>query len=419
MSSESTEFLADGTSVDDRPVPEEPSVQAMVLRLVLFGGLLVGLFAAAYTFSERFRPVESTVTDRVRLIEEEGARFEAISVGSSHTSAVDFYALELDGLPLWSGGMDYYQVNYILDLLDGRLPNVRFVFIPADITIYGENFIAAKFGAEGEAHINTYIFGARMEGFGYLRLMRGDIPIESNWKKLLEARVRPVSRLDSWEGVFERLRNPGIKPYRRTPNGTMSLERKKRERLTPDSLMANALEVATGRLERREGLLQERPGICEIGPALMDGIVEKVRQNLGPEVITVFYSDPAHPTYVDAFEQANQPPSPFATCTPAYYAAQLDREHDNVIYVDLRYYEPIQSDPVRYLANGDHFNRAGSQAFSEVLRERLAERLQAFPRTHPARELVFERFETPLWPAHDTSIGKDSLVRAGWRRGEV
>lgn len=409
----STEFLADGPVGDDRPEEETLTPQGIALKLALFATLLVGALAVLYYVSEHARPIYSNLMDRARLVNEEGERFEAIAVGPSHTSSIDFPALELDGLYLWRGGMDYYQVNYILQTVKDKAPNVRFVFIPASIASYGNNFLAEP--GEGRRR-ETYVFGQRVQGLDYFRFIRDDLPEETDWKVMLQARFWPISRPDSWEGVYERILKPSIPAYTRTDSGTtLYLERRRRERITADSVAANADEVSAVQLERRSELLEAKPDMCELGQTLMD----RIANALGPDVITVFFSHPAHPVYVDRFVEANQPPSVFAECTPSHYAEVLDRERENVIYIDLRYYDPISSKPSRYYANGDHFNRAGARVFSAELRARVAERLQEeFPRDHPARKAFFSEERTALSP-NDTAIGQDALVRAGGRGGKV
>ncbi len=411
-----TEFLADGPVGDDRPAEEMLSPRSLALKLGLFAVLFIGAIAALYYISETFRPEYSITMDRARLLHEEGERFEAIAVGPSHTSSVDFYALGLDGLHLWRGGMDYFQANYVLQTVADFAPNVKFVFLPASMASYGDN-LSAPIGEE--RRLETYLFGQRVRGLTYFQPLRDDFDtVEFDWKTMLQARFWPISRPDSWEGVIDRLRDPSIPAYQHTTNGTtLYLERRRPERLTADSIAANGLQVATTRIQKRAELLAVRPDICEIGEALMDRIADA----LGPDVVTVFYTHASHPAYVDHMEAFNNQPGSQVECTPAYYASVLDRERDDVIYVDLRYFEELSSKPVKHYKNGDHFNRVGAHFFSTRMREIMEERLQEkLPSGHSARELFLSRESYPLPPRtrNEQANWTDPLVGIGLREAE-
>ncbi len=414
MSSESTEFLADGTFVDDAPVVEAVAPKTIALKLLLFAVLFLGSFSALYYFSEHFKPVEPSTMARALLIREEGERFEAIAVGNSHTGSVDFFALNLEGIYLWRGGSDYYQTNYILRTVQDKLPNLRFVFIPADISSYADNFSSKEKEEGGNPHLETYIFGGRVKGPAYLRLMRDGLPVQLDWKTLLQARFWPIARPDSWEEVLDRLRDPSKPPYPRTVSGsTGHLAGRSRERISPDSIAETAHQAAVVRLQNRRDLLEYRPTICELGETLM----ERIADATGPGVITVFFTHPTHPIYTEWFEEVDRGPDGAVECTPAYYAAVLDRERDDVMYFDMRRYEPVLSDLTSYFANGDHLNREGAMVFSAGLRDRLAERLRAeAPRGHPGRELVLAREADSLGHRYGAATGQDTLFRP-WRRG--
>ncbi|MEM1044022.1 MAG: hypothetical protein AAGI91_15520 [Bacteroidota bacterium] len=409
----SREFLADGPVGDDRPADEDVSPRSVALKLALFGVLFLGTLAALYYASERIEPVYSINMDRALLVNEEGSRFEAISVGPSHTSSVDFYALGLDGLHLWRGGMDYFQASYILQTVADRMPNVKFVFLPASMASYGDN-LAAPIGEE--RRLETYVFGQRVRGLTYFRPLRDDFEtVQFDWKTMLQARFWPISRPDSWEGVIDKLRDPSNTNYVRTTNGTrFYLERLRPERLTADSIAANGLEVATARIQKRAELMEVRPDVCEIGETLMNRIAD----TLGPDVVTVFFTHTSHPAYVDHMEDFNNRPGSNVECTPAYYASVMDRERDNVVYVDLRYYEELSSQPVKHYKNGDHLNRVGGHLFSTRMREIVAERLQEkLPSGHPTRELFLSRRSYPLPPRKqaEQDVWEDPLVGIGLR----
>ncbi len=382
-----TEFLADGPVGDDRPAPETVTPRVIALKLAAFGLLVAVVFAGLYVVSERVRPVYPRMADRVQHIEERGDAFEAVAVGSSHTGALDFSALGLDGLHLWRGGMDYYQANYILRAAARDLPNLRFVFVTTDVSSYADNLLAEP----GEdRRRETYVFGARLRGPGYLRFLSDGIDgVENDWKTLLQARFWPIARPDSWEGVYDRLRDPSLAAYPRTPDGTVA--EISRERITADSVAAHAEQVAEVRLEQRFALLDARPDICQVGRALMDRIADAT----GPETITVFYTHTAFPNYVDRFEALNRRPDGRADCTPPAYAEELDRKRDDVLYIDLRYYPPVSDHPSEHYFNGDHLSREGAYVFSAGLREHLAERLREDGPRGPARDLLLAREPPP------------------------
>ncbi|MEM7035042.1 MAG: hypothetical protein AAF629_36220, partial [Chloroflexota bacterium] len=66
---------------------------------------------------------------------------EAITLGNSHSTAIDFQTLELSGHHLWRPASDLFETQYMLESWLPKLPNVKVAFI----VVYYESFHLENF----------------------------------------------------------------------------------------------------------------------------------------------------------------------------------------------------------------------------------------------------------------------------------
>jgi hypothetical protein len=312
-------------------------------------GALAAL-AAVYALSEATVPVYADTQARVAHFREHGPSLEAVSVGNSHSAALDFGALGMRGMHFWYAGADPFEAMFLARYAAGEAPRLRYVLLTAS---YGFERLD---NAVMRSADYTAIRRAAYLRTGGLRFIPGD---RNLW---IGARLAPVARTDQWSGVAARLAGRRRPPVRLTPDG-MVVEPEPPP-ISPDSLRRYAPWQAGIHESRAAESLAHAPAT----PARMAADLDALARELGARgIVLVLYTPPYHHTYL------REVPPEVVEGTRRALAPVL--RHPNVVRLDFSTHPAFTRSDALF-EDSDHLNPRGARQFSALLRRCLEAAVQ-------------------------------------------
>jgi hypothetical protein len=313
-------------------------------RISIGAGFCAGAvlaLAAAYALSEAVDPVYPEMRARISLLRERSGEIRAVSVGNSHTRALDFAALGQEGMHLYEGGQDLFEAAYLASYAAERAPRLKYVLLTAS---YGlERLDHAAITSTDLTGIRRGIYARTASP----RFIPGDGAL---WLSSLFA---PIARRDHWSGVgrriFGRDRTP---PVRLTRDGRVA--EPPPGRFSPDTLARDAAPRAAA---QDESMVND-----PTTPARAVAELERLAVELRARgILLVLYTAPYHAS-VPRFVTERAPG------TRRALAPLL--KHPNVVWLDFGEDSAFarRDDLFR---DSDHMNPAGARVFSSLLRRCL------------------------------------------------
>lgn len=300
---------------------------------------------AAYALSEAVDPVYPGMKARVDLFHARAPALQSVSVGNSHTRALDFAALNMRGVHFWEGGQDVFESAYLARYAAERAPRLRYVLFTAS---YGmERLDHAGISSRDVTRLRREIYARTSP----LRFIPGDAGL---W---VGARFAPIARPDHWHGVVTRLHRPR-RTIRTGDDG--SLYQPPRPPLSRDSLVAHATRRAAHQARMAAESVESDPTT----PTRAIRELESLARHLHARgVHLVLYTPPYHAAYLQRLE-AN------AAAETRRALAPLLR-HANVVWMDFGMHPGFAArDDLFY--DSDHMNADGARSFSALLRDCVA-----------------------------------------------
>lgn len=342
-----------------RPVGGHPHPIRAALAV---SALLVAGLAAAYAVSESLDPVYEWPRRQYRQAVAAGPAVQALSLGNSHSRAIDFETLGLRGVPLGSPGNDFYEVRHILRSLRPHLANLEYVFIPVSLFVNDNSTDHERSDVRRMAYMTT----------GNYAPMEGDRAIA------FQALLAPVVRADNWRGVggaaYRMLRSKVSGGSRAAAQGGGRGVRRRNGVPSARQIQASAQHKATVHSTWQTLSMDRNPQLCEEARQALREIAR-----LSAPARLVLYTPPYSPAYLAASEAHS---GGVEGCHLDRFAAELAASSPGVEYYDDRAMAPF-SDSSGLFRDADHVNRNGARAYSRVLAERLGLRHAGVP--SPAR----------------------------------
>ncbi len=323
--------------------------------------LLVGtslIFNALGSLADRVAPLEDWRVEhqqRVDNLEARRDQIEAITLGNSHSDAVDYSVLGLDGQSMAFAAADLFEVEKYAAYLGNRLPNLKTVFIA----------------------ISYYSFSrdnATFEPFRTLRIKYYSMvpvwsPIQRDNSNFLLGRlesythVMSVVRSDSWEGVWSELANdapstnllPSYGVVTTSAWGTCS-------HYTAEQLDSHAKDIANRNVTSSSQMAAVHPGL---GQDVFDALARTIERLHSKGIRVILFT----PTYYERYN--------------AYFMEQGSHIYDDMkLRMDVlqqtyqvEYYN-FSDDPEitihsELFYNSDHLGECGHKVFSAKLLEAM------------------------------------------------
>jgi hypothetical protein len=317
---------------------------------VRFGGVGALLAGGAWAVSETVDPVFPELRARIALFRDRAPALEAVTVGNSHSRAIDFSALGVEGVHLWMGGQDVFEAAYLARYAADAAPGLRYVLLPVSPGMQRVDHAVVRSVDER---------GRRRELYARTPPRR---PIAGDLDLWVGGRLAPLVREDHWRGILARLRSPRP-PVRLTPDG----DRMERPRapLSPDSMARYGVARGTAHRNAAEETVAVSPSTPERVAAELDALAKE----LGARgVALVLYTPPYHPAYL-----AEKRPDVLAETRAT--VERLLRRHPGLVWLDFATHPEFAGSDELFI-NADHLNGEGARRFSALLRHCL----EALPR---------------------------------------
>jgi hypothetical protein len=168
------------------------------------------LFNLSGTLADRVAPLDDWRTeqqDRIANLQAKRDRIEAITLGNSHSDAIDYAVLGIEGQSLAFAAADLFEIEKYADSLENKLPQLKTVFIA--ISYYSFSLDNATFEPFRTRRIQFYSMVPTWS------------PIQKDLSDFLLGKleatthVMSVVRSDSWQGVWTKLANdvPTADPF--------------------------------------------------------------------------------------------------------------------------------------------------------------------------------------------------------------
>lgn len=315
------------------------------------GGVSVAALCAlalgvGYLVSESVAPVYADARTRAALFDAAAPDVEAVSVGNSHSLALDFDALGVDGFHLWWPGGDVFEAERAVEEAVERAPGLDLVFVTVSPFVVDNGVVGTVEPGRGDLRRKTYV-------------EYGDYsPLRSDWKLAAQAALAPVVRPDNWAGVAAAWGGRSDTTHIEPDGAPIAPVR---GHLPID----DTERVGQRRAERHRALedesLERNPGLCDDTARAYEAIAAAARER---GVRVVLYT----PAYTTSYAHAV-----YGTgdrCATRQMAARVAERFSNVDYFDFSQDEALSA-PV-YFRDADHMNVDGARAFSRRFRAALA-----------------------------------------------
>jgi hypothetical protein len=326
--------------------------------LFLVGVALITSFLSS--LADRVAPLEDWRRDHQRNMDslyENRQTIEAVTLGNSHSDALDYSVMGIEGQSMALAAADLFEVEkYALVLID-RLPRLKTVFIA--LSYYSFSRDNAQFQS----------LHARRVGFYSVAPIWS--PIAGDTRNFLLGKADAythlisIARSDHWQGVWQGLlsgSSPELFPY----DGVQTIsEWGECSHYTAEQLEAHAAETVSRNVSSSQLMAAAHPGLDQEAFDALARTIEGL-QSRGIQVI--LFTPPYYRIYNDYFEEQGTEILEYwgqatgmlqAIYQVKYYDFSRDAEIIN--YPELFY-------------NSDHLSICGNKIFSQKLLEKMSER---------------------------------------------
>lgn len=323
-------------------------LRSAALTVALAAALLAGFGAAG----EAVAPVTALAELRARQFEARAPRLEAATFGNSHSRAIDFGALGLDGFHRWLGGSDVFETARFVEATLPRTPALRVAFVTVPPFALDNTSVDE---ADPERSALRYSVYRELDDFR---------PISGDWATAFRAAMLPVARPDHGEGIVRTLLG---RPER------VWLDENGRP-IHPDERPQNVgreRDAATeqARLEQEAFPFRLEPVAEAARPDLCDGVArafERITEATAAAGVRLVLYRPPYRARYRALVEARPPDA----CDTAGIAEALAAGAAHVEFVDAWGMTALSERPELY-HDASHLNRDGARLFSAALRAEL------------------------------------------------
>ena len=319
-------------------------------------GFLAGLVVLSNLVgrvADHFAPVdpwESFARESFTGLIEDSPNLEAVVLGNSHASAIDFEGMGLIGAAALRPGTDLFEVERTAATLAPEMPKLETAFVP--ISYF-------SFNIDNAAIVETQII--RINAYASLPIWR---PAKHDMRNLLLGklqagmRVMSLARPDSWRGVFEGMRATAGEPR---AAGTFTRSEAQMEGCGhpgPEEIAEQSEGRVRSEIERTRAMMAEHDGlVSDSQRALLDTIEVFTRRGVRVVLFTPPYWKDYNALFVaeggDLIQTMHE---------------SLESLSDLAVfeYYDLSTRDDLNG-RIDFFKDSDHLNDCGRRAFSQAL----------------------------------------------------
>lgn len=339
-------------------MPVSKPLQSLFIKAFAFllgAGLLLNLLGS---LADRVAPLEDWRVEhqqRITDLEAGRERIEAITLGNSHSDAIDFSVLGMQGQSLAFGAADLFEIERYAAYLDDRLPNLRTVFIAISYYSFSRD--------------NATYEPFRARRIGYYSLVPTWNPIQGDMPNFLLGRlesfthVTSVVRSDNWQGVWDGLadQQTSANPFpfdgvtTQSAWGTCT-------HYTAEQLQVHASEIARRNVTSSSQMAAIHPGLEQDALTALARTIESL-ETKGIRVI--LFTPTYHEKYNEYFLERGS-----AMLESMRLNIDTLQQNYHIEYYDFSR-DPEIVDQAELFFNSDHLGDCGRKIFSAKLLEAL------------------------------------------------
>jgi hypothetical protein len=270
---------------------------------------------------------------------------EAIVLGNSHGDDIDFSVMNYNGYSLARAWGDLYEIQYYLNYLVPRLPELEVVFIPV-----------SYFSLDWD---NTKIEDISLRRIQIYETIPSWIPISGDIKHYLIGKstqllpIKLILREDNWKGIFQALLSTELEQINQ-PLSTLC------EYPQIEVLVQISQSRANEQIEFAWEVQHNHPEIREDTHQILKEIISYLNEY---EIKLVMFTPPYYEVYSQYFIKH----APDLIENLAETMAMLKADY-SVRYYDYSVDERFKSNHTLFV-DADHLNSCGKKLFSTLLSE--------------------------------------------------
>jgi|GEM_PF-1835533 hypothetical protein len=312
------------------------------------------LFNLSGTLADRVAPLDDWRTaqqDRMANLQAKRDRIEAITMGNSHSDAIDYSVLGIEGQSLAFAAADLFEIERYAASLENKLPQLKTVFIA--ISYYSFTRDNAKFEPFRTRRVQFY------------SMVPTWFPIQKDLSNFLLGKleatthIMSVVRSDSWQGVWTELANdsptPDPFPYDGVRTDSVWGDC---AHYTEEQLETHAKEIALRNVSSSRQMADAHPGLVQDAS---DALVRTIERFQSRGIRVILFT----PTYYQKYNVffAEKGSDIIEDMQQTIYKLQQSYQ---VEYYDFSGDSEITIHPELFY-NSDHLGECGRKLFTEKL----------------------------------------------------
>jgi hypothetical protein len=342
-------------------MPGSNDVRKFFVKALAFIVGISLIFNVSGALADRVAPLEDWRIDHQQRIVNLQARsdlIEAITLGNSHSDAIDYSVLGIDGQSVAFAAADLFEVEKYAVYLEDLLPNLKTVFIAISYYSFSRD--------------NGAFEPFRTRRIRFYSVVPAWSPIEGDlsnfWLGRVESytHVMSVVRSDSWQEVWKGLSDniPPAEPFPYDGVRTVSVWGEC-SHYTTEQLDLHAREIARRNVTSSRQMAEVHPGLEQDAS---DALARTIKRLQSRGIRVILFTPTYYEKYNEFFmeqgssivEDMNQLTGKLQQIYRVEYYNFSD-DPEIAIYPELFY-------------NSDHLNECGHKVFSGKLLEKMGEK---------------------------------------------
>lgn len=320
----------------------------LLYKYIFFGIGLLLISCLLYQVSFRVEPIYPVLTKRYQQLFHKKESIEAITIGSSHSVAIDFEEMNLKGYHLWDFGEDLFESEFKTRYVLNQLPHLKVVFLTLPYPIF--------------VHDNTHSeLGGMYRNRSRLHFVNETFNlIQYDVNALAKGKLAPIVRYDHWvffpKHLFQEKKN--IIPVKETlsidylaEDGNIRAEVAGFD--NKKDLESIALLRLNDHLRYVSKTVALEPNIEAKTMASLSAIIQLLKER---EIRLVLYTPPFYQSYLSNFPENLyvQFKQNLSEITATYGVRHFDYSNDADFVTQASYFQ-----------DGNHLSTKGAKAFSQ------------------------------------------------------
>lgn len=296
---------------------------------------------------------QSELEQQYDQLETQGNQLQAVTMGNSHSGAIDYSVLDIEGQSLGLAAEDLFEMEQYILLLERKAPNIQTVFITLSYYSFArDNKVSEAF---------------RSRRIGFYSNLPIWMPIQNDIDNFLMGKldsfthILSVTRSDNWKEVWPELINPSPKMDEYDGIRTVS-DWGVCEHYSAEMLDVHAQEKAFRNVQSTQQMISAHPNLEQDSFLALSRSIERLQQR---GVRVVLFT----PTYYEKYNEY------FVVYDPGILLRMQEAISRITALYSVDYFD-FSNDPElsmhpELFYNSDHLGRCGQIAMTKKLRQAM------------------------------------------------